>query len=179
MFTSLILLFIGLENTLNIDAETFKYLPSLSVQYIKTSSLAGGIVDATLGGGLLQSPVDAAASMMVSLDPLAIAGYCGLIINALNLLPIGNTDGGRIATALFGRNGFLLLQGLTIVILASAGLFGNDQNHILVSYALFAVITQKVLEVPCRNEIDSLDVTRGLLAIAVWVLTALILIPAN
>lgn len=180
MFASLMLLLIGLENTLNVDAETFKYLPSLSVQYIQTSALAGSIVDAALGGGLLQSPATAAASMMVTLDPLAIAGYCGLIINALNLLPIGgNTDGGRVASALFGRNGSLLIQGLTRVIVASAALFGNDPSHILILYALFTLFTQTSSEVPCRNEIDSLDATRGVLAITVWILTAMILFPSR
>jgi len=161
------------------DAETFQYLPSLSVEYIKTSSLAGGIIEAALGGGLLTTPAEAAVSMMVPMDPIAIAGFCGLVINALNVLPLGNTDGGRIATTIFGRNGFLLVQGLTYLVLLSAGIFGNDHNHFLVAYGLLTFFTQKRLEVPCRNEIDPLDIPRGLLAIAVWVLAALILIPAS
>ncbi len=36
-------------------------------------------------------------------NSLMLAGWAGLIFNALNCIPLGETDGGRIATALWGR----------------------------------------------------------------------------
>lgn len=58
----------------------------------------------------------------VLLHPVAFAGWIGFFVTAMNLLPIGQLDGGHIAYALFGekRHGRLSLS-LT-VLLAAAGL---------------------------------------------------------
>lgn len=44
----------------------------------------------------------------VLLSPLAIAGWCGLVTTALNLLPVGRLDGGRMVQAAYGRNALAL-----------------------------------------------------------------------
>lgn len=39
----------------------------------------------------------------VLISPLVIAGWCGLVTTALNTLPIGSLDGGRMMQAAYGR----------------------------------------------------------------------------
>lgn len=47
---------------------------------------------------------DKLAEPIVQVNSLFLAGWSGLIINALNCIPMGETDGGRMANALWGRS---------------------------------------------------------------------------
>lgn len=51
-----------------------------------------------------------------SVHPLAIVGITGVIVNALNLMPIGSLDGGRIAMSAFGRKAGGVLGTITLLL---------------------------------------------------------------
>jgi len=57
----------------------------------------------------------------VILHPVAFAGWIGLLVTSLNLLPIGQLDGGHIVYALFGEKHGLIAK-ITIPILIVMGI---------------------------------------------------------
>lgn len=67
------------------------------------------------------------AGMDVFLHPVAIAGWAGFFVTALNLFPVGQLDGGRIAYALFGRR-HRLVGMLTVAATLGLGLITWSPN---------------------------------------------------
>lgn len=60
----------------------------------------------------------------ILIHPIGFAGWVGLFITALNLLPIGQLDGGHIAYALFGRKS-RLISLVAISVMAFITIFYN------------------------------------------------------
>lgn len=173
MVVSLVFLLNGLKITAAMTLGT--QLPVISVDLLRSSSLGGGLVEYFLGSTAILP--DQGPDAFLPLHPYAIAGFVGLFINALALLPLGHTDGGRIALAMFGRRGAFVVKLFTAVLLCSAGLFGLDDTNIILLYTFFVLIWQRELESPPRNEVDELDFPRGLAAIATALAVGLTLIP--
>ncbi len=84
--------------------------------------------------GLFFGPIPEGSSLI--LHPVGFAGWVGLLVTAINLVPLGQLDGGHVAYALLGRRarilsrvmvGFLVVMGvffhLTWLILAAILLF--------------------------------------------------------
>jgi membrane-associated protease RseP (regulator of RpoE activity) len=67
---------------------------------------------------------DVPESYEVILHPIGYAGWVGLFVTALNLLPVGQLDGGHIAYALFGRKSRAVFL-LTIAVMAFITVFYN------------------------------------------------------
>ncbi|CAB9529748.1 Probable zinc metalloprotease EGY1, chloroplastic [Seminavis robusta] len=173
LLLSVTLLVAGLDMTASMEMTAANQLPAFPAELLRSSALGGGLVEFFLGKGAVMS----AAAPVVPLHPFAIAGFVGMLSNALALLPLGNTDGGRAAQTMFGRRGAYLVKILTTLILCSLGLFGLDEPRIFFSYVLFAMIWQRDLESPTLNEADELDFPRGLLGIGSAIIVLLALMP--
>lgn len=60
---------------------------------------------------------------VVALTPLGFAGWLGLLVTALNLIPVGQLDGGHVAYALFGRRRAETLGWVAFFLLVALGIF--------------------------------------------------------
>jgi membrane-associated protease RseP (regulator of RpoE activity) len=175
--SSFIFLGIGLVATqATIGTDAAQYLPSLPVSILKLSTLGGTVVDNFFGGNryiIGQDP-----SVAVSLHPYAIAGFCGMMINALELIPLGSTDGGRISQSLFGRQGHSVVGGLAwLALLISSFSMGESQGAALTAVWIASSVTQNDMEVPARDETDDVNVPRSVAAFSMWFLAFLVIVP--
>ena len=180
MVSSFIFLGTGLVATkAALDSGGAQFLPALPVSVLNLSTLGGSIVDNFFAGG------DGYITAMdpttpVPLHPFAIAGYCGLLINAIEMLPLGATDGGRLSLTVFGRQGHSLVGGLTwFALLVCSFALEDQQGSLLISAWAINNVFQNDMEVPCRDETDNPSLPRLLAAFALWFLAALIIVPGH
>jgi len=108
------------------------------------------------------------------LHPLAFAGWLGLMVTALNLLPVGQLDGGHIAHALFGGRRAAALGSATLIALVVFGLFVWSG---LLFWALVVFFIAGAPGLPPMEDVTVLDGRRRALAWGAFVLLALILLP--
>jgi membrane-associated protease RseP (regulator of RpoE activity) len=67
---------------------------------------------------------DISENYEIVLHPIGFAGWVGLFVTSLNLLPIGQLDGGHIAYGLFGRRSRVIFL-IAIVVMAFITVFYN------------------------------------------------------
>ena len=156
---SLVLLIAGL--VLSHPGSAFE----LPTEFFRASILVGTLAKVVLG--------DALETAVVDINPLVIIGWLGLVITALNLLPAGKLDGGRIVHAIYGRKTARRSTLATLIILGIVSLF-NPANPIPLYWAVLILFLQRDLERPVQNELTEPDDSR-----AAWGLLALFLMLAT
>ncbi|BAY07104.1 site-2 protease family protein [Calothrix sp. NIES-2098] len=138
-------------------------------QFFQGSILVGSLARVVLGSAL-QSP-------LVNVHPLVVIGWLGLVITALNLMPAGQLDGGRIVQAIYGRKTAGRATFATLILLGIVSL----ANPLAMYWAILILFLQRDLERPSLNEITEPDDARaglGLLALFLTIATLLPLTPA-
>lgn len=77
----------GLGITAASDAAQAADLPALPLYLLRTSTLGGDMIELFLGKGTLMQALP--SDTVLPLHPFAVAGFTGLLVNALALLPLG------------------------------------------------------------------------------------------
>lgn len=109
----------------------------------------------------------------INLHPVAIAGYVGLIVTALNLIPVGQLDGGHIVHAMFGQRTGAAIGQITRLIVLFLGLLEKD----LLVWAII-LLFMPVADEPALNDVSELDNWRDLWGFAALVILVSIILPA-
>jgi membrane-associated protease RseP (regulator of RpoE activity) len=107
----------------------------------------------------------------VMMPPMAWAGWAGLLVTALNLIPAGQLDGGHALYVLFGRNARRALP----VILISLTLLGLVWSGWWLWVLLVFFLGQRHAEP--LDQITKLDPRRKMIAISALVIFVLIFTP--
>ncbi|MGF1458455.1 MAG: site-2 protease family protein [Leptolyngbyaceae cyanobacterium] len=134
-------------------------------EFFQGSVLVGTLAKVVLGDALTQSLVD--------IHPLVLVGWLGLIITALNLLPAGQLDGGRIVQSIYGRKIAGRATVITLIILAIASL----ANPLALYWAVLILFLQRNQERPATNELTEPDDARAALGLLALFLTLATLLP--
>ena len=112
-------------------------------------------------------------AMAIKLHPLAVAGCLGLVVTALNLMPVGQLDGGHIVHAMFGqRTGAKIGQISRLLVL---GLAFVHREFMLWAILLFFI---PVVDEPALNDVSELNDQRDLWGLIALSLLVMIVLPA-
>lgn len=108
------------------------------------------------------------------LHPLAFAGWLGVMITALNLLPVGQLDGGHVAHALLGKARGDWIGKFALVAMVLLGLLVWSG---LLFWALLILLIGGTKGAEPQDDTTPLDGRRRALAFATFALLALIIVP--
>ncbi|HIK44946.1 MAG TPA: site-2 protease family protein [Leptolyngbyaceae cyanobacterium M65_K2018_010] len=160
------LLFWGLgQSTVVPLPETGSGLLSFEALNPNASLLLALLTKLALGQGL-------AANQALHLHPVAIAGCLGLVVTALNLMPVGQLDGGHIVHAMYGqRTGAAVGQIARLLVLLLALIHSE-----LLIWAILLFFIPAVDE-PALNDVSELDDRRDLLGLMALTLLVMIMLP--
>lgn len=135
-------------------------------------SVSGSVLLAWLYGLANGTPVR--PDHVVALSPLGFAGWLGLLVTALNLVPVGQLDGGHVAYALFGRRRAETLGWVAFFLLLALGVFYWSG---WLTWALLIFFLGGAKHDPALNELPEPGSGRRALGALAFVLLFLIMAP--
>jgi Zn-dependent protease len=108
---------------------------------------------------------DRAAWVSISqLNPYFMAGWVGMLITGLNMLPVSQLDGGHVIYALFGREAYKLARAFTIVAILYVVM--NLEFAAIWTPMLILVILMGIHHPPTADDTVEMDDFRWMLGVA-------------
>jgi membrane-associated protease RseP (regulator of RpoE activity) len=147
LVVSLVVLVVGLRYS-----EVTAFVPGPSLMPLGTGLLVDWITEAVLG------PLP--DNLVVILHPIALAGWFGIFITAINLIPVSQLDGGHVGYAFFG-SAHRFVAALVFVGMLALALFSTWW----LVWAALVYFLGGLRHPPPLNDITPLDTKRKLLAI--------------
>jgi membrane-associated protease RseP (regulator of RpoE activity) len=115
--------------------------------------------------------------------PYLCVGWFGLFITAMNMIPVGQLDGGHIAFSMFGEKKHYKLSGISFIFLFIFGLIGLIDTTFELNYGigwsgwlfwaliLYFVIKLKHPPVPDNTELDDKRMLIGYLSFFIFIIS--------
>jgi membrane-associated protease RseP (regulator of RpoE activity) len=159
------LLIWGLANSQIVDLPKESKLLDLDALNPRYSILLAFISKLALGSNL--TPEHA-----INMHPIAVAGFLGLIVTALNLMPVGQLDGGHIVHAMLGQRNAVVIGQVSRLLLFALSFLQQD-------FLLWAVILlfMPLFDEPALNDVTELDNKRDMAGLFVMALLVIIILP--
>lgn len=159
-------LLIGLQHSDVIAATAEPSEPGMHGASVGSSMLFALLAKISLGDELQYG-------YMLRLSPLAFAGWLGLLVTALNLLPIGQLDGGHMARAMWGTRNGMVISSIAMWSLLLLAIF------VWPALLFWAILVFFIAGrgTPPLNDISRIGPRRKAIGYATFLILALILIP--
>ncbi|MBP0030777.1 site-2 protease family protein [Roseofilum sp. Guam] len=111
--------------------------------------------------------------MAVNLHPVAVAGFLGLVITALNLVPVGQLDGGHVVHAMFGQRTAVAIGQISRLLVLILAFLHQE----FLWWAIFLLL-MPIADEPALNDVTELDNVRDFLGLLALVILVMIVLPA-
>ncbi len=166
LFVSLPFLVWGLANSTIVPLSNQSSILNFNSFTPHFSLLLATLSKLTLGSALT-------ADSAIHLHPLAVAGYIGLGLTAINLIPVGSLGGGHIVHAMFGQKTSMMIGQITRFFMLLLALLESDL--LLWAILLFLI---PLNDEPALNDVSELDNWRDFWGLFTLVILLIILLPA-
>jgi len=148
-----------------IGIATAEIVPQVSLEGLPTGTTVFG--SSLLIDVLVRLIHNLPQNLTVDMNPVLFAGWVGLLITSINLLPAGQLDGGHIFRAVLGKNQKYIAWAAIIVMIFTGWWF----------FALFIMFAIGTQHPPPLNDDTKLDLKRKLIFVLAVAILLLCFIP--